>query len=339
VSRTACRIALSLIAAAASLAVAYNGSFTRPATSVAATLPPCGSPPVRTVPKLPSSLPLLVSNEPAPPVTGAAAVVIDAETGRVLYDLHGHNEMPPASTTKIMTAILALQQLPDLQRVIVSDIDATTLVGSSVMGLRPGVAISIRDLLYGLMLPSGNDAAIELAKAVDGDEGRFVQRMNSMAKALGLNETHFANPHGLDAPGHYMSAFDLAKLADFAMANPTFAQIVGTVDYHLAPPSDYNLHNGNSMLQKYPGADGVKIGWTDAAGWTLVASATRDGHRVIAVVLNSSNRDADASSLLDWAYRSYQWSPVKGSAPLVSARPAGGSSTGMQDARALEVCF
>ncbi|TAK61367.1 MAG: D-alanyl-D-alanine carboxypeptidase [Dehalococcoidia bacterium] len=338
---TACRAALSLLVAT-TLAVILNAGFTglRSAESTAATLPPCGAPTVRTVAKLPGSIPQLASDELAPPVTAAAAVVMDAETGRVLYDLRGHDVMRPASTTKIMTAILALQQLPDLQRVVISDIDATTLVGSSVMGLRPGVPITIQDLLFGLMLPSGNDAAIELAKAVDGDEGRFVQRMNSLARALDLRETHFANPHGLDAPDHYMSAFDLAKLADFAMANPAFAQIVGTRDYHLAPPSDYGLHNGNSMLQSYPGADGVKIGWTEAAGWTLVASATRDGHRLIAVVLNSRDRDADASSLLDWAYRSYQWTPVSVDSHLVSSQPAGVPATEAQRlARELAICF
>jgi D-alanyl-D-alanine carboxypeptidase len=337
---TACRAALPLLVAA-TLAV-VNAGFVglRPAESTAAMLPPCGAPTVRTVAKLPGSIPQLTSDEFAPPVTAAAAVVMDAETGRVLYDLRGHDVMRPASTTKIMTAILALQQLPDLQRVVVSDIDATTLIGSSVMGLRPGVPITIQDLLFGLMLPSGNDAAIELAKAVDGDEGRFVQRMNSLAQALDLRETHFANPHGLDAPDHYMSAFDLAKLTDFAMANPAFAQIVGTRDYHLAPPSDYDLHNGNSMLKSYPGADGVKIGWTEAAGWTLVASATRDGHRLIAVVLNSSDRDADASSLLDWAYRSYQWMPVNADSQLVSSQPAGNPATAAErQAPELAICF
>ncbi len=324
------------------LAVVMGAGFagSRLAESTVASLAPCGSPTVRTVTKLPGSNPQLASDEPAPPVTAAAAVVMDAETGRVLYDLRAHDVMSPASTTKIMTAVLALQQLPDLQRVIVSDIDATTLVGSSVMGLRPGVPITVQDLLFGLMLPSGNDAAIELARAVDGDEGRFVQRMNSLARALDLRETRFANPHGLDAPDHHMSAFDLAKLADFAMANPAFEQIVGTRDYHLAPPSDYDLHNGNSMLEKYPGADGVKIGWTERAGWTLVASATRDGHRLIAVVLNSADRDADAGALLDWAYRSYQWAPVTLDQQIVSSQPSRApAQEAQQQAQALAICF
>jgi D-alanyl-D-alanine carboxypeptidase len=335
--RTAARAAASLVVAAI-LGVTLEAALLglRPVESIGAELPPCGAPSVRTITKLPVANPALASVEPAPPVSAAAALVMDAETGRVLYDLRGHDIMAPASTTKIMTAILALQQLPDLQRVVVSDIDARMLIGSSVMGLRPGVPYSVQDLMFGLMLPSGNDAAIELARAVDGDEGRFVQRMNSLAQALDLRETHFANPHGLDAPDHYSSAYDLAKLADFAMANPVFAWIAGAREYRLAPPSDYDLYNGNSMLNVYPGADGVKIGWTEAAGWTLVASAMRDGHRVIAVVLNSADRDADASALLDWVYRSYRWDPV---GQLAAGQPAAAGRDTDDHARALAVCF
>lgn len=329
--------ALFSLVTAIVLAAALAGFVApRAAESVAATVPPCGEPTVRTVAKLPAAMPELTSSEPAPAITASTAVVMDGDTGRVLYDLHAHEAMPPASTTKIMTAILALEQLPDLSRIVVSDIDAQTLVGSSVMGLRPGVPISLKGLLYGLMLPSGNDAAIELAEAVDGNDAAFVQRMNSMARALGLENTHFANPHGLDAPDHYMSAYDLARLADFAMANPEFARIVGTRDYHLAPPYNYDLKNGNTMLGTYPGADGVKIGWTDAAGWTLVASATRNGHRVFAVVLHSADRNADASALLDWAFRAYQWMPVTPNRTLVSDQPLASASPETRD---LSVCF
>jgi D-alanyl-D-alanine carboxypeptidase (penicillin-binding protein 5/6) len=174
------------------------------------------------------------------------------------------------------------------------------------------VPISVRDLLYGLMLPSGNDAAIEIAKAVgDGDVGRFVDRMNQKAEELGLVDTHFANPHGLDAPDHYSSAYDLAMLGRYGMQNPEFAAIVGTRSYHLAPPSEYDLYNGNSLLKKYPGADGIKIGWTEAAGSTLVASATNsDGKRLIVTVLNSADRDADAAALFDWAWASHSWTSL-----------------------------
>jgi D-alanyl-D-alanine carboxypeptidase (penicillin-binding protein 5/6) len=268
-------------------------------------LPQCGQP-ARTEPRLTTTIPLDVATSAAPPITAHAAVVVDGETGRVLYDLHAHDRLPPASTTKIMTAILALEH-GDTGRSVVSDIDARWLKGSSVMGLRPGVVISVQDLLYGLMLPSGNDAAIELAKSVDGSEAAFVDHMNQKAQDLGLQDTHFVNPHGLDNPDHYSSAYDLAALARYAMNNPAFADLVRTRDHQLSPPSGYNLHNGNSLLERYPGADGVKIGWTEVAGWTLVASAERDGHRLFATVLNSQDRDADAAALMDWAFGSYQW--------------------------------
>ncbi|HEY7801213.1 MAG TPA: D-alanyl-D-alanine carboxypeptidase family protein [Dehalococcoidia bacterium] len=243
----------------------------------------------------------------APPaITAKSAVVIDGDTGRVLYDLGAHDRRPPASVTKIMTALLTIEH-GDLGRTVVSDVDATTMVGSSVMGLRPGVPITIEDLLYGLMLPSGNDAAVLLAENVDGSVPAFVAEMNKKAKELGLKDTHFANPHGLDDPNHYSSAYDLARLARYAMQEPEFAKIVSTQDWHLAPPSDYDLHNGNSLLETYPGADGVKIGWTDNAGWTLVASAQRDGHRLYVTVLDSTDRDADATALFDWAFSGYSW--------------------------------
>jgi D-alanyl-D-alanine carboxypeptidase (penicillin-binding protein 5/6) len=242
----------------------------------------------------------------APPITAQAAVVLDGETGRVLYDLGAHARRPPASTTKIMTALLAVEH-GGLDDTVISDVDGSQMIGSSVMGLRPGLPITVRDLLYGLMLPSGNDAALLLAEHDDGSVQAFVEEMNRKAEELGLRDTHFVNPHGLDSREHYSSAYDLARLARVAMQNPEFAKVVSTQWWHLAPPSDYDLHNGNSMLETYPGADGVKIGWTEDAGWTLVASATRDGHRLFAVVLNSTDRDADASALLDWAFGSFQW--------------------------------
>jgi D-alanyl-D-alanine carboxypeptidase (penicillin-binding protein 5/6) len=184
------------------------------------------------------------------------------------------------------------------------------MTGSSVMGLRPGVQITERDLIFGLMLPSGNDASIELAKAIDGSVPAFVDRMNAKAAELGLRDTHFKNPHGLDAHGHYSSAYDLAMLARYGMKNPTFVGLVGTQDWTLSPPSDYALHNGNSLLERYPGADGVKIGWTENAGWTFVASATRDGHRLIVALMDTQDRDADATALLDWGWAAHRWAPV-----------------------------
>jgi D-alanyl-D-alanine carboxypeptidase (penicillin-binding protein 5/6) len=268
------------------------------------TIPPCSAHPSG---RIADSLP--GRREPAPPppaISATAAVIIDGDTGRVLYDLNAHERRAPASTTKIMTGILAIERA-DLDRVIRSETDASRMVGSSVMGLRPGVEMTVRDMLYGLMLPSGNDAAIELAKSVDGDVPSFVDRMNAKAEALGLRDTHFSNPHGLDSRYHYSSAYDLAMLGRYAMANGEFARVAGAPEWRLAPPSDYDLHNGNSLLGQYPGANGVKIGWTEDAGWTFVASAERDGHRLFATVLHSEDRNADAAALLDWAYSSHEW--------------------------------
>src|SRR5438874_507823 len=244
-----------------------------------------------------------------PPITAKAAVVLDGDSGRVLYGVNAYQRRRPASTTKIMTGIIAIEH-GELERTIVSDVDGSKMKGSSIMGLRPGVRITARDLLYGLLLPSGNDAAVLLAENIDGTVPEFVDEMNRKAADLGMDDTHFANPHGLDAARHYSTAYDLARLGRYAMANNEFATIARTLDWHLGMPSDYDLHNGNSFLTTYPGADGVKIGWTERAGWTLVASAVRDGHRVFVVVLESTDRDADAAALLDWAFASYRWAPL-----------------------------
>ncbi|HXK34099.1 MAG TPA: D-alanyl-D-alanine carboxypeptidase family protein [Dehalococcoidia bacterium] len=247
---------------------------------------------------------------PPPPVTAAAAVVVDGESGRVLYDLNAHERRAPASTTKIMTAIVALEGVSE-DMWVVSDINGDEMVGSSIMGLRRGMYIQMRDLLYGLMLPSGNDAAVEIAKNTWGTEERFVEKMNEKVAELGLGDTHFENPHGLDRREHYSTAYDLAMIGRYAMGNEEFRRIVASRVYELPRPIGYVLQNGNTLLNKYPGADGLKIGWTDRAGWTLVASATRDGHRVFVTVLDSEDRDADASALLEWAFTTHQWKPVR----------------------------
>jgi len=255
-----------------------------------------------------STMPRILKNAPAAPdITAAAAVVIDAGSGEVLWGKREHERRAPASTTKIMTALLAAERAP-LDQVVVSQTDAAQMTGSSVMGLRPGVQISMVDLLFGLMLPSGNDAALEIARAVDGSVPAFVARMNARAQQLGLRDTHFENPHGLDRSGHYSSAYDLARLGAYAMRNDIFRRVVGAYEWHIAPAAgDYTLYNGNTLLQSAPGADGIKIGWTNDAGWTFVASVVRNGRRLVATVLDSDDRDADAAALFDWAYASHDW--------------------------------
>jgi len=236
----------------------------------------------------------------APEITAKSAVVVDDACGDVIFAKEPHLRLSPASLTKIMTAIVALEtaDLDDLDDV---NVDGFYYGDSTVMGLETGMQLSLRDLLYGLLLPSGNDAAVAIARHVAGDLPAFVARMNAKVRALGLEDTHFTNPHGLDAPGHYSSAYDMAMLGRYAMTNPDLAEIVGTKVYDPAWDGP-QLWNGNLLLWTYPGSDGVKIGWTENARQTIVASAQRDGRRLFVALLGSEDRYTDASLLLDWAF-------------------------------------
>lgn len=238
---------------------------------------------------------------PVPRVSATAAVVLDEPSGAVLYDKGGDLPLPIASLTKIATAMAVLESGISLDTVVTVDVDSRWMRGSSVMGLHAGDQFTVRDLLYGLMLHSGNDAALALARAVDGSDAAFVERMNDLVRRLGLENTHFVDPHGLASRNHYSTAHDLALLARYAMANTTFAELARADRWMAYGSREIPLHNVNSFLG-YPGADGVKTGFTYRAGRTLVASATRDGRRLFAVLLNAPERDADAAALLDWAF-------------------------------------
>lgn len=243
------------------------------------------------------------------PVTAKAVLLLDFASNRVLYDKAAHQLLPPASTTKIMTALLTLEMGGLDDQVTVSPL-AASQEGTS-MNLQAGERLTVRELLYGLLLPSGNDAAVALAERNAGTVGAFVERMNARAKALGLTELHFVNPHGLDDPQHLMSAYDVAELARYTLTSqPLFAQFVRTA--HMVLPAEpghpaLDLTNLNQLLGSYPGADGVKTGTTPAAGQNLVGSATQDGHRLMAVIYNSQDRYADARKVLDTGFSSYAW--------------------------------
>lgn len=172
------------------------------------------------------------------------------------------------------------------------------------MGLQAGEVVTVEDLLWGLLLNSGNDAAVALAEHVAGSVPEFVAIMNARAAELGLHSTHFTNPHGMDAPNHYSSAYDLWRLAEATLAYPKFREIVGTQSTARA---GHALWNRNELLATYPDADGVKTGTTDQAGHSLVASVTRNGHRVLAVILGSSDRYTDARALLDFYFSAFRW--------------------------------
>lgn len=242
-----------------------------------------------------------------PPLpTGESAVMLDADSGAVLYAKNPHSHLPEASTTKIMTAIVAIENGRLADRFTV-DVDSNALAAateSTVMGLMPGQEVSLETLLYGLMLPSGNDAAIAIARHIAGSEQAYVKMMNDKAQAMGLRDTQFKNPHGLDVDGHYSSAYDLAVMARYGMANPTFSTVVSARHY---VADGFDLWNLNKLLPVYPGADGVKPGFTDNAGRCLVGSAVRDNHRVIVVVLRSQDPTSESRDLLDYAFNGFRW--------------------------------
>jgi D-alanyl-D-alanine carboxypeptidase (penicillin-binding protein 5/6) len=221
-----------------------------------------------------------------------------------MYQKDGHRLLPPASLTKIATAILTVEA-GGLDAWVRTDVDSDLLAretDSSVMGLRPGDCFRVRDLLYGLMLPSGNDAALALGRQVAGNDETFVARMNALVARIGLTETTYRNAHGLPAPGHLTSAYDLAMLARYAMTLPDFVATVGLRQRTIQGSRTIALTNTNTLLGVYQGTDGVKTGYTEEAGRTMVVSATRNGHRVFVALLNAPDRDEDAMKLLDWAF-------------------------------------
>ena len=265
---------------------------------------------------------LLAARGPAPRIDPRAValpiiparsyILVDETSGAVLAESNATRRLPPASVTKIATAILLLE-LGHLDDVVTVDVNFNELdPDSTVMGLAAGERYTFRDLLYGLMLPSGNDAALAIAHAVSGDEARFVNTMNALAARLELTDTHFTDPHGLGGPDHYTSARDLASLARYGFTLPGFAEVVGRTRWDTHGSKQIELWNSNVFLYMYDGADGVKIGYTEAADRTLVASATRDGHRLIAVVLGDSYAATHAGNLLDWGWASVCWPTAAG---------------------------
>ncbi|TEU01954.1 MAG: D-alanyl-D-alanine carboxypeptidase [Dehalococcoidia bacterium] len=236
-------------------------------------------------------------------ITGRAAVMIEEPCGALLYDYNAHQRRAPASLTKIATALVALERadLSEMVDVRVHGGELAVTTDSTVMGLEPGQQLSVRDLLHGLLLPSGNDAAIAIAEHVGDSVPAFVGLMNSKVEQLGLGDTHFTNPHGLDGPDMYTSAFDIAMLGRELMREPELAAIVRTRIYQPAWDGA-PLWNGNRLLYLYPESLGVKIGSTDRAGGTIVAAAERDGRRLFVSVLGSSDIYQDAITLFEWAF-------------------------------------
>ncbi len=239
-----------------------------------------------------------------PHVKAPVAIVIDASTGRVLWAKREHMRRPIASTTKIMTALVAMERLRPRDIVVVPK--EATKVQPSKEYLRAGERVPVWKLYYGLLLESGNDTAVALAVAAGGTRERFLGLMNKEARALGLRHTHYRSASGLIDEGNYSTVFDLALLTRHALRNPRFREIVATKHKRVRwrPPTYAKLYeNHNKLLWRYAGADGVKTGYTRASGPCLVASATRHGIRLIAVVLDSPDHYGDTIRLLDYGFR------------------------------------
>jgi len=236
-------------------------------------------------------------------MTARAVSVMEEPCGGVLYESNAGARMAPASITKIATALVAAERTVPSETVEVN-VDGAALAvqtESTIMGLQPGMQMSMRDLLNGLLLPSGNDAAIAIAEHVAGSVPAFVELMNAKAEELELRNTHFANPHGLDDPDHYTSAHDMAVFGHELLRRPELAQIAGALEYQ--PDWDRPaFSNSNRLLFDYPESIGIKIGFTDNAGQTIVAAAERGGRRILVSLLGSSTVYQDAIALFEWAF-------------------------------------
>ena len=309
-------VALLVVAIAAGTAAAILvrwDDHPRPAhaarkTSVSRPPAPSPSPSPKPVASRPPAAPLLVDPPRVhralrPRLAARAAIVVDARSGRVLWALHPHRRLAVASTTKIMTAYVALQQLP--RDTIVRVSPAVTRVPLVKEGLRAHERVRAWKLFHGLLMFSGNDDALALAIASAGTRRAFVAEMNDQAHEFGLRDTHFSSPSGVIDLDNYSSAWDLAALTRVALRNARFRRVVRTRIAHIpwSPPTFEKVYvNKNPLLGSYPGANGVKTGWTTLAGHCLVASATRHGRTIVAVVLHDGNVAVDARRLLDLGF-------------------------------------
>jgi D-alanyl-D-alanine carboxypeptidase (penicillin-binding protein 5/6) len=257
-------------------------------------------------PSAPVEVYLLARPAPAPPAIKArAALLLDLDTGNAIYQLNAHGRLPEASLTKVVTALVALDVM-QMDQVVAVPASINQLPWDSTrMGLRVGEKLTVRELLYGLFLNSGNDAAITLSEAAM-PRSTFIERMNAKAATLGMTDTHFVNPIGLDDPAHFTSASDLAKAATELVArHPEAAAIAGTPAVTLPATGGhhaYPLYNLNQLIRTYPGATGLKTGWTGHAGGCVIVTANRNGRHLMVVVLGSPAVFKEATALLDYGF-------------------------------------
>ena len=266
------------------------------------------------------SLPTAGAEGTPPKVSAASAVLMDAGTGRVLYEKGSHTRRLIASTTKLMTALVALESGRRLKETVTVAPEWAGVEGSSIY-LRPGEEITLEALLYGLLLRSGNDAALAIAGHCGGTVENFVFRMNQKARELGMADTSFANPNGLDAENHYSSAYDMALLARACLENEALAKIAATRSVTLGTRT---FTNHNKLLWRYEGCVGLKTGYTEHAGRTLVSAARRDGLTLICVTLNAPSDWADHAALFDWGFAGYEARPLAQAGAQVGQLPVSG---------------
>ncbi len=240
-----------------------------------------------------------------PSISAQSYIVIDQESGRVIASKNVNRKMPMASTTKIMTAIVALNNSQDLNKTISIPEYCTGIEGSSLY-LKPNQNVEIIDLLHGLMLRSGNDAALVIADYFGNNNSDFfIEKMNELAFNIGAVNTHFVNPHGLHDTNHYTTAYDLALITKYALNNETFREIVAAKKW-IPNSLGYTLYNKNKVVLNYKYGTGVKIGYTTKSGRCISASAKMDDMEIIVVLLNDSNWFNDCYKIFDWAFSNYK---------------------------------
>ncbi|MCE5313825.1 MAG: D-alanyl-D-alanine carboxypeptidase family protein [Armatimonadota bacterium] len=253
------------------------------------------------VPRVKSALPA------QPCVNAACAVLMDPQTGVVLYERNAHLHRPMASTTKIMTAILLIENC-GMNDIVTASKNASETQFTSIH-LKPGEKITVRDLLYGMMIRSANDAAVAAAEHIAGSTAKFAAMMNKKAKEIGCRDTHFVTPNGLYAKGHYSSAYDLCLMARYASKYEIFNEVVNTRRYTLSSRTknkeDMIVFCRSRFMRDYYGADGIKSGYIKQAGYCYVGSATRNGWRLISAVLRSDNAGRDTAAMMDYAFAGF----------------------------------
>lgn len=254
-------------------------------------------------------LPVLGVSSVFPVLSAQGVMAVDISSGISLYEKNPDNTLLPASTTKIVTALVALDIFPLDQIITVGKIRSD----GQKMGLSYGEQIKVEDLLYGLLVYSANDAAEALAQAYPGGRDAFIIAMNAKAEELNMNKSKFQNPVGYDGESQISTARDLVRISEAAMRNPEFAKIVGTKDINitdLTGKKKYNLRNINELLGVVPGVMGVKTGWTENARENLVTYMERDDHKIMIAILGSQDRFGETKELIDWIFRSYKWEEV-----------------------------